>query len=141
MSKTPCSKCQPRCRGCKVSEAAVYGDNAKRWANDLILGESRGPGDLPNAMRRLEARYGIAASTFFSLRYRAAKEPKIGLYVRLEAAWQDFRARQLKALQHETAIAKAARPDRNSVRSAQAVLERAIQAGLISRSHDEEGDA
>lgn len=39
--------------------------DAQAWANKLLqplqqLGEARGPGDMENAMRRLEARYGVS---------------------------------------------------------------------------------
>jgi hypothetical protein len=36
-------------------------DQAAEWANFMVLREARGPGDLPNAMERLERRYGIAS--------------------------------------------------------------------------------
>lgn len=121
----------------------TYGEQARSWANDLILGESRGPGDMPNAMRRLEARYGIPASSFFALRYRPVKEPRVGLYFRLHAAWQDFRGRQLKALQHETELtAKIAGHHHHSVVSAQAVLREAVRAGELTVARlQNEGDA
>lgn len=38
-----------------------YVQEATRKANWLIGRESRGPGDLPNALRRLEAKHGISA--------------------------------------------------------------------------------
>lgn len=99
------------------------GNDAKEWANKLILGESRGPGDMENAMRRLEARYGIPFSTLWALRYRPAKDPKASVYLRLQGAWADFRERQFKALQHDIETTAAiVGPDRHSVRAAQALV-------------------
>ena len=34
--------------------------DAQAWANKLLQRESRGPGDMENALRRLEARYGVS---------------------------------------------------------------------------------
>ncbi len=42
--------------GGRMTETAA---TARSWANELLRRESRGPGDMENAMRRLETRYGI----------------------------------------------------------------------------------
>jgi hypothetical protein len=110
----------------------AYRDQAAGWARDLIARESRGPGDTENAMRRLEARYGIAFGALWALRYRAPRDIMASVYFRLRAAYDDARERQLRALQHDIIVAKATRPDRNCVRAAEALVERAIQAGLTS---------
>lgn len=101
----------------------AYAEEAKDWANKLILGESRGPGDMDNAMIRLEARYGIPKSILWALRYRPLKDPKTSIYFRLQAAWEDFRLRQLKALQHDITITEAlAGPHRSSLHAAKAMV-------------------
>lgn len=109
-----------------------YRDQARGWARDLVLRESRGPGDTDNAMRRVEARYGISFGVLWALRYRAPKDIMASVYFRLRAAYEDACERQLRALQHELTVAKASWPDSNSVRAAEAVVERAM--ALIPRS-------
>lgn len=49
-------------------------DSAANMARDLVQREARGPGDLENAMRRIEARYGVPYATLWSLRYRKPKD-------------------------------------------------------------------
>jgi len=58
-------------------------DQAAVWARELTRQEARGPGDLSNAWRRLEARYGVPAATFWSLRYRKPKDILASVYFRL----------------------------------------------------------
>jgi hypothetical protein len=81
--------------------------DARQWANELIRRESRGPGDLENAMRRLEARYGIPWRTFWALRYRAPADVFVGVYLQLKAAYESECLRQERLLKHEREITKA----------------------------------
>ncbi len=85
----------------------VFVSNAREWAKELIRRESRGPGDFDNAMRRLEARYGIPATTFFRLRHGRLKEIYASTYVRLQAAYLAECERQTRILQQQAEIAKA----------------------------------
>lgn len=113
------------CREESMSAAAII-DEARTIANDLILRESRGPGDMPRAMERLERQYGIPASTFFTLRYRNPKRIWADVYLQLRAAHDDFRARQLRQLQHDIDITRAKAGHRtNSIRAAEAVANEA----------------
>lgn len=66
--------------------SAEFVDDAARFARGMIDKEAQGPGDIANAMRRLETRYGISFSTFWALRYRKPKTIDTGIYARLEAA-------------------------------------------------------
>lgn len=81
--------------------------DARSWANDLVRRECRGPGDLENAMRRLEARYGIPWRTFWTLKYRAPHDVFVGVYLKLRAAYEAECARQQRLYEHERRIAKA----------------------------------
>ncbi len=81
---------------------------AREWANTLVRRESRGPGDLENAMRRLEARYGIPWRTFWSLRYRPPEDILTNVYFRLLQAFQSECQRQKRLIEHELKIAEAA---------------------------------
>ena len=87
------------CKDANVSEAQA-------WANELVRRESRGPGDLENAMRRLDARYGIPWRIFWSLRYRPPSDVLHGIYMRLRAAYQAECDRQTRLLKHEIEITK-----------------------------------
>lgn len=86
---------------------SAYAKDACSWANALIRRETRGPGDQENAMRRLEARYGISWRTFWSLKYRPPSDVLTGIYFRLRDAYQSECERQMRLLEHELAITKA----------------------------------
>ena len=98
-------------------------DQAAVWARELTRVEARGPGDLGNAWRRLEARYGVPASTFWSLRYRPPKDILASIYFRLRGAYEAECERQMRKLKNEIAITKAiAGADCSAVRAAAALL-------------------
>lgn len=80
---------------------------ARDWAKWLVQRESRGPGDLENAMRRIEARYGIPFSTLWSLRYRPPKDIFVSTFERLHAAYVAENERHQRLLKHEQEITKA----------------------------------
>ena len=97
---------------------------ARSWANDLVRRESRGPGDIENAMRRLEARYGIPWRTFWALRYRPPTDVLHGIYERLRTAYLAECDRQARLLRHEIEITKLrAGPDAPAIRAAQALVD------------------
>lgn len=58
-----------------------YVDEARRMARHLIATEAAGPGDIVNAMQRIEARYGVPFSLLKSLRYRTPKDIYMGAWV------------------------------------------------------------
>jgi hypothetical protein len=98
-------------------------DVAKGWASDLIRREARGPGDLDNAMRRLEARYGVPYSTWWSLRYRPPKDMLVTVFDRLRDAYRAECERQIKRLEHDITITKAiAGADSAAVCAAEALV-------------------
>lgn len=109
-------------RDAQMSEA-VYVDQAAEWARTLIARETRGAGDTENAMRRLEARYGVSYNFLWALRYRKPKGVLTSLYFRLRDAYQAECDRQMRLLAHEIQITKAITgPDNAAVSAAQAVV-------------------
>lgn len=80
---------------------------AQRIARDLVATESRGPGDTENAMRRLEARYGLPFSTLWALRYRSPKDLLASTWENLKRAHEAECERQMRRYQHELEIARA----------------------------------
>lgn len=80
---------------------------AQMWASHMVPRESRGPGDTENAMRRLEARYGIPWRVFWNLRYRTPADVMVGLWRQLHAAYENECERQERLLAHERHIAEA----------------------------------
>lgn len=80
---------------------------ATEIANFLTHREARGNGDTENAMRRLEARYGVPFATFWALRYRKPKDIAGSILTMLRAAYQAECERQRKLLEHEIEIARA----------------------------------
>lgn len=97
--------------------------SARDWANALVRRESRGSGDTENAMRRLEARYGIPWRTFWSLRYRPPSDVLTSVFFRLKAAYEAECERQMRLIKHELEITRAkAGPNAASVRSVEALV-------------------
>ena len=92
--------------GQRMSDAA-YVDEAADWARRLTHAEARGPGDIENAWRRLETRYGVSFHTWWALRYRKPKDIAASVYFRMRAAYEDACERQARSLAHELAITKA----------------------------------
>jgi hypothetical protein len=74
---------------------------ARAWASELTAMEIQGPGDLEPAWRRLEARYSIPYSTFWSLRYRDdLKDVWASIYIMLQQAVEQERSRRAAQLSH-----------------------------------------
>lgn len=65
-----------------------YVDEAQRIAREMVANEARGPGDLINAMRRIEARYGVPYSLLKALRYNPPSDIMIGVWTRLLNAYE-----------------------------------------------------
>ena len=81
--------------------------HAQEMARVMVQRESRGNGDIDNAMGRLEARYGIPKQTFWSLKYRPPKDVFVSVYLKIMAAYQAECERQERLLSHEREITKA----------------------------------
>lgn len=108
-------------------------ETAGAWARWLVQRESRGPGDTENAMRRISRRYGVPYSILWSLRYRPPKDMLVSAFIRLEAAYEAEKLRQMKALEEEFAVSKhKTRFGAHLVRAAAAL------AGAENVSHEEE---
>ena len=87
--------------------AAEYVEYAAAAARRMEEAEARGPGDLPNARERLARRYGLAASFFYSLRYRPPKTIAVDVFNRLNNAYQAECTRQARLWSHERSLARA----------------------------------
>lgn len=97
---------------------------ARQWADAMVQRESRGSGDLENAMRRLETRYGIPWRTFWMLRYRPPHDIAASIFMKLFAAYRAECERQMRQLRHELEITEAiAGPAAAAVRAAQALVD------------------
>lgn len=108
--------------GAAMTEAA-YVDQAAQWAKALTHTEARGPGDMENAWRRLEARYGVPWRAFWALRYRKPGEITAFLFDQLKAAHRAECERQMRRLRHEVEITKQiAGPDHHTVVAVQALV-------------------
>ena len=79
---------------------------AKRIVNELLKLESRGAGDLENAMRRLGNRNGLNWRVFWTLRYRTPDDVFVGVFEKLKAAYRAECRRQLRKLENEIRIAQ-----------------------------------
>lgn len=80
---------------------------AKEWASAMVLREMRSPGDMENAMHRLESRYGFPWRIFWNLRYRPPADVLVGVWRQLKTAYELECERQERLLAHERHIAEA----------------------------------
>lgn len=104
-------------------DEAVWVAEASELARRLTLSEARGPGDMENAWRRLEARYGVPWRAFWALRYRTPGAVTAGILNGLKSAWAAERERQMRRLQHELEITRTtAGTDHPAVVAAEAVV-------------------
>lgn len=79
-------------------------DLARNYADRLVLREARGPGDMEEAMRRVEAKTGIGFSTLWGLRYRPPKTIDVSVFQRVRGAYLALCERQLATLKHELEV-------------------------------------
>jgi len=101
----------------------AYVERAALWTRDLVHKESRGPGDLQNAMRRVSRRHGIPHATLWALRYRRPKDLLISVFTAIQQAYVAECIRQARALEHEIEITKAvAGPDCAAVRAVETLV-------------------
>jgi len=70
----------------------------------MVQRESRGPGDIENAMQRLETRYGLPFWTLWHLRKGRAKTCDTSLFARIRGAYLDMCQQQVGSLLHEIQI-------------------------------------
>lgn len=92
--------CKRSLRTDQMSSVHVASD----YANRMVLREAKGPGDVEDAMRRIEAATGIGFSTLWGLRYRPPKTIDHDKFKRLREAYFSLCERQLASLKHELEI-------------------------------------
>ena len=111
----------------------AYVEEASNWALRLTQAETRGPGDMQNAWRRLEARYGVPWRTFWALRYRRPRDLTATIFHQLREAYEAERQRQMRLLQHELEITRAITGNSHPV-----ILAAEAVVGAPTRSESEE---
>lgn len=87
---------------------------ATDYVRTMVQRESQGPGDLDNAMRRLESKYGLPFWTLWHLRKGKAKTVEASLLARIRGAYLDMCQRQASNLLHEIKMEAAAGDDLDS---------------------------
>lgn len=92
--------CKDRLRSREMS-AAAFVDQARDWAREIVNADVRGPGDLENAMRRVESRFGISFAALWALRYRPPKDVAASIYLKLQQAHAAVCESQMRKYQHE----------------------------------------
>lgn len=104
--------------------STAHVEEAAGIAKWLTQREALGPGDMENAWRRLESRYGLPWRLFWALRYRKPRAIASHFYERLHDVYRAECDRQMKLLRHETIVTeKVAGLASHSVRSAYALLD------------------
>lgn len=83
-------------------------DAATEYVRTMVQRESRGPGDIDNAMHRLEAKYGLPFWSLWHLRKGKAKTVEASLLSRIRGAYLDMCQRQASNLLHEIEVEAAA---------------------------------
>ena len=86
----------------EIPEMSV--ESATEYVRTMVQRESRGPGDIENAMQRLETRYGLPFWTLWHLRKGRAKTCDTSLFARIRGAYLDMCQQQVGSLLHEIQI-------------------------------------
>lgn len=93
------------------SPAPMSVEAATDYVRTMVQRESNGPGDIDNAMNRIEARYGLPFWSLWHLRKGRAKTVEASLLARIRAAYLDMCAKQATGLLHEIEMEAAAGDD------------------------------
>jgi hypothetical protein len=103
---------------------------AQKMASAIVQREARGPGDLENAMRRIEQRYGVPYSFLWSLRYRPPKNLMVSAWTALRNAYRAECQRQARLLEHELKMTEASGDDLDPavVEQVEALLRKVLEA-------------
>lgn len=105
-------RCKKSLRVCKREgshmDAATFVTHAGDMLEQMLGSEARGPGDVENAMRRIEARYGVPYQAQWNARYRKPKQIAAHIYAAIAEAYDDHCASQARKLNEERARTKAA---------------------------------
>lgn len=101
---------------CRESKHQVHENmnstqTATGYVRRMIEYETRGWGDMDNALARLEVRYQLPRWTLNNLRTGRAKSVEAGVFARIRVAYLDLCERQVERLQHEIAIEKVLNED------------------------------
>ena len=113
-------------------------DLAIDYARKLITEEARGPGDVEEAMRRLETKTGLGYWTLWGLWNRRRKMVDLDLLGRLRGAYLATCEKHLNRLQHDLAIEQARCPDdtfEDLAREAEALAARIRKARTKKVAH------
>jgi hypothetical protein len=86
---------------------SIHLEDARKKSSWLVSREARGPGDLDNAMRRIERRHGVPYATLWALRYRKGQDIFVSVYTRIWEAYEAECERQRILLDHEISINRA----------------------------------
>lgn len=87
--------------------ASFHVEDARQKSSWMINRETRGPGDMENAMRRIAGRCGVSYSALWRLRYRKPPDIMISFYSRICEAYDEECERQRRLLEHELSISRA----------------------------------
>ena len=82
-------------------------DLAAEYCRRMLAQEARGPGDIEEAMHRIEIKTGIGYWVQWAFRYRKPKTVDRDLFSRIRGAYLGLCDRQLQRLQHDLAVDRA----------------------------------
>ena len=91
----------------RSNPAMSSADLAIDYARKVLSREARGPGDLEEAMHRLEAKTGVGYWTWWGLWNKRRKSVDMDLFSRVRGAYLALCEKQVRALQHDLAVEKA----------------------------------
>lgn len=98
-----------KCCADEMSTALLI--QSRERAAYIVNRESRGPGDLDNAMRRLETKRGVPYTVLWAFRYRPPKDILVSIYLKIECAFNEVCEEERKRLEHSIQISRlSARP-------------------------------
>lgn len=98
-------------------------DEAETWARALTKSQSRCAGDYGEAMRRAARAAGVTYSLFWCLHYKKPKDVWASAYLKIKAAYDSERERQMRKVINGARRAKESGADPALVRQALALVD------------------
>lgn len=88
----------------------AFVNDARKWADYLVMREYQGPGQLERSMERASQKTGVDYGTFWGLRYRPPRDILTSVYFTLKMAYEAEVERQRRLYQHERTLTDAVNP-------------------------------
>jgi hypothetical protein len=97
--------CKKRLQKGKAMNAEIFVDDARERVKEMVRWESRGPGDIENAMLRIAGHTSVPYGELWKLRYRPGKSIDAHIYAAIVLGYEQWREHQRREFLDERGAA------------------------------------